>query len=401
MNILLNFYDDKRTILKPLSFKKFKEAIAVSFYLDPRDVDELIFKYLDEENDRVTISNDEDYTFACQMSKPLEVEVEISEKSRLFNDLGKGKSEVENKPNAGEMIKRELEAKLKEEEALRLHQEEMKKIAEEKRKHEEEAKKLEQIKKLNAIKLAEEIKKREIELAEIKKNKKKESAEKKKCCKAKKAEKAENLKEKIIEEVTKSVTENMEKTKNELIEKITKETLEKLSDKKTENTQSKAVHNGVICDGCGAGPITGIRYKCTVCYDFDYCEACEEKNAVTHAHNFIKIRIPNSYSSNFRFPKCGRGKPRFMEKIGKIMTQLNPIVFDDIETGFKNEKTEKKTEETEDITIETSPSEDEFTTQAKGLKDILKLDVEVNTLAAELRKVNGNIDTALSMIFKK
>ena len=40
--------------------------------------------------------------------------------------------------------------------------------------------------------------------------------------------------------------------------------------------KKKVVHPGVICVGCN-GPILGIRYKCTICEDFDYCEKCEEK----------------------------------------------------------------------------------------------------------------------------
>ena len=35
-------------------------------------------------------------------------------------------------------------------------------------------------------------------------------------------------------------------------------------------------------------PIKGIRYKCSVCKDFDYCEECEEKKP--HPHPFLKIR---------------------------------------------------------------------------------------------------------------
>jgi len=46
----------------------------------------------------------------------------------------------------------------------------------------------------------------------------------------------------------------------------------------------------VTCDGCQKKPIVGIRYKCAVCYDFDFCEECEEK--IDHPHPFLKIRKP-------------------------------------------------------------------------------------------------------------
>jgi|JI6StandDraft_1071083.scaffolds.fasta_scaffold53192_4 hypothetical protein len=32
------------------------------------------------------------------------------------------------------------------------------------------------------------------------------------------------------------------------------------------------VHNGITCDGCKKYPLTGIRYKCATCVDFDFCE---------------------------------------------------------------------------------------------------------------------------------
>lgn len=34
-------------------------------------------------------------------------------------------------------------------------------------------------------------------------------------------------------------------------------------------------HRGVSCDGCGAQPIRGTRFKCAVCSDFDLCAHCE------------------------------------------------------------------------------------------------------------------------------
>ena len=37
-------------------------------------------------------------------------------------------------------------------------------------------------------------------------------------------------------------------------------------------------HTNVACDGCDMSPIVGVRYKCIVCKNFDYCEVCEEKN---------------------------------------------------------------------------------------------------------------------------
>ena len=55
--------------------------------------------------------------------------------------------------------------------------------------------------------------------------------------------------------------------------------------------KKKAFHSGYICDGCN-GPIIGIRYKCVVCEDFDYCEKCEDKYKGGHGHPLLKIKNP-------------------------------------------------------------------------------------------------------------
>lgn len=52
--------------------------------------------------------------------------------------------------------------------------------------------------------------------------------------------------------------------------------------------QALQVHAGVTCDSCGVTPIQGIRYKCSVCADYDHCEKCEAER--THPHPFLKIR---------------------------------------------------------------------------------------------------------------
>jgi len=59
-----------------------------------------------------------------------------------------------------------------------------------------------------------------------------------------------------------------------------------------ENVAKKVIHHGVKCDQCQKCPIIGIRFKCAVCPDFDYCEECEKKFADKHNHAFYKIYEP-------------------------------------------------------------------------------------------------------------
>jgi len=34
------------------------------------------------------------------------------------------------------------------------------------------------------------------------------------------------------------------------------------------------VHTGISCNGCGASPVNGLRWKCKSCVDHDICESC-------------------------------------------------------------------------------------------------------------------------------
>lgn len=57
----------------------------------------------------------------------------------------------------------------------------------------------------------------------------------------------------------------------------------------------ETVEHKAACDGCGCYPIMGIRYKCSVLKDFDFCAVCEER--LQHPHAFLKIRHPREVPS--------------------------------------------------------------------------------------------------------
>ena len=92
---------------------------------------------------------------------------------------------------------------------------------------------------------------------------------------------------------------------NELTKDLSKkyknclDTIASIKEEKSEKLKNKPpkkcdeiVHEGIKCKGCGMFPISGNRFKCAICQDFDYCENCEEKNKDLHKHPFIKIYSP-------------------------------------------------------------------------------------------------------------
>jgi len=51
------------------------------------------------------------------------------------------------------------------------------------------------------------------------------------------------------------------------------------------------IHPGITCDGC-QGKVSGFRYKCLVCEDFDLCKACEF-SGLHPEHSVIRISNPH------------------------------------------------------------------------------------------------------------
>lgn len=60
-------------------------------------------------------------------------------------------------------------------------------------------------------------------------------------------------------------------------------------------TSQVVVHHGITCDGCNQSPITGVRFKCRTCHDFDLCEACEAKNTHPASHPLVKFKTPKEH----------------------------------------------------------------------------------------------------------
>jgi len=49
---------------------------------------------------------------------------------------------------------------------------------------------------------------------------------------------------------------------------------------------------GIICDGCKAEEFTGVRFRCTVCDNFDLCPECQAKGAEPADHKHDHKMIP-------------------------------------------------------------------------------------------------------------
>jgi len=108
--------------------------------------------------------------------------------------------------------------------------------------------------------------------------------------------------EKVPEPI--DITSLVQSKINEIIPELTKKLVEEVtnnirkseikSDRPSEQSRkshNEIIHERVTCDGCSKYPIVGHRYKCVICHNFDFCEACEAKG--DHPHAFLKIRTPD------------------------------------------------------------------------------------------------------------
>ncbi|KAJ7390609.1 Next to BRCA1 protein 1 protein [Desmophyllum pertusum] len=95
------------------------------------------------------------------------------------------------------------------------------------------------------------------------------------------------------------------------------------------STDSKqVVHKGIVCTGCSQA-VSGIRYKCCFCTDYDLCEDCEGKEGIHDpSHFFAKLR--------HHVPGIGR-------KNGEMVPVLKKFVYRmALREESKNERKEDK-----------------------------------------------------------
>ena len=273
------------------------------------------------------------------------------EKLRIVEEL---KAIEKKKKEEEERRKKEEE---EEEERRRIEEEEKRKKEEQKKKKEEEKKKKEELKKKKEEekkKKEEQKKKKEENNSDNLSNEEKEKIERKKRIEEKIKQKIQNdinnsklenqneeqnniinniplsdqfnsmlssMKDEYSNQLKKEMSKYIENEVKKLKDDIVKKTLEKnqilisnyieklnkLEEDRKNQFQTElsklskvsmsscnTIHNGIKCEKCNKCPIQGIRYKCTICNNYNLCETCEELNSIEKFHNqehdFIRMR---------------------------------------------------------------------------------------------------------------
>jgi len=120
--------------------------------------------------------------------------------------------------------------------------------------------------------------------------------------------------EKNIEDKVSITEETLEKMMSSAIEKSLPQVIQssikdKISETEKKENINKTIHYGYSCSRCSVMPIQGVRYQCSVCPGFNYCESCEEN--CPHIHHFVKIR---EYSPLEALRESENSRPKNIEK---------------------------------------------------------------------------------------
>lgn len=94
-----------------------------------------------------------------------------------------------------------------------------------------------------------------------------------------------------------------------------------------ESEQEKTNQHNVKCNGCGVENIMGVRYQCSECQNFNFCEGCEAVEE--HPHVFLKMKTPEVhvninkiyYAANL-YKKKQKERPHRVFKAFKIFQKM-------------------------------------------------------------------------------
>jgi hypothetical protein len=183
----------------------------------------------------------------------------------------------------------------------------------------------------------------------------------------------ESIEEKVRNLLPGLITQIKSEVQEELMNQSRMSEAFKKSEVSDEEVKPKVVHNHIICDGCGADPVMGVRYKCAVCNDYDLCEKCEATS--DHDHPFLKIKHPGQRPLKIFVAmrdeedsfECN-GQRRSMDGLSNLiehgmnfaqqfMQRANVIPQNQEKEAKKEEKVEEKKVEVKEETIEQKKEE--------------------------------------------
>lgn len=197
----------------------------------------------------------------------------------------------------------------------------------------------------------------------------------------KKIESVEKYKKNLENKLDKKFTRLKEVIVNKMVTKYE----QSLNSNSDINQSAVQIHRNVTCDGCKLYPLTGIRYKCTVCPNYDLCEKCE--GTIEHNHIFLKIKKPSEYQNNRGYHGQNSNKWNngcdFFRKM-RHMFKGCPDTSSRIQTSNK----------------ELFNQEDGYDFLVNEIKKTYELELDDNIILDALKKANGDIEKAMNILLE-
>jgi next-to-BRCA1 protein 1 len=140
-------------------------------------------------------------------------------------------------------------------------------------------------------------------------------------------------------------------------------------------------HYGIICDGplcqkrLTSTYVTGVRYKCAVCHDTDFCAACEAcpTNEHNRTHPLIKFQTPVRSVQVSTLGDDGFGGP--------VMSMGDRL---DSSTWHLNELSSARSTVVEKQTVKEEPTEDQSATEVATVSEAKDVDEQSEAPATEV-----------------
>lgn len=232
------------------------------------------------------------------------------------------------------------------------------------------------------------------------------------------------MKEKLVSKMARKYSKMVEKSKKAEEKKQPQENPSGQQNPPVNTVTNQEVHQRVTCDGCGTFPIRGIRYKCTTCPDFDFCEKCEA--TVDHGHVFMKIKKNGDYKGpngvfgrpfncfpggrHHREPhRQGEGSNQdqirenrcnfFKNMLNTFVNVAQQNQQQSSEQQPKKEENTKMKENKGENHSQGNKEEDIFVTLAREFKQIYNIQSDDNVIVEALKQAGGDFEGAFQILF--
>ncbi|TBU46940.1 hypothetical protein BD309DRAFT_953003 [Dichomitus squalens] len=101
-------------------------------------------------------------------------------------------------------------------------------------------------------------------------------------------------------------------------------------------------HNAVVCDMCGQSPLVGVRHRCLYCNDFDLCGGCVSNPQLRLKHDlshvFFPITVPGDWTLYARAVelRLGRSEPSGSQQAVPLTANISELVSGRSDLGGGN-----------------------------------------------------------------